>query len=482
MRILNTDELISHGNVRGREALVQILEAGMQAADPYTNTVSLVRMEGERLIVGNRHFEPAGDPRSGDEVIDLNGVGGIYVFGAGKGTQRMARALEDVLGDRLTGGHVIDKRGAVIECQRVGVTLGAHPVPDENCLRGCRRILTMIDDLRPNDLVFTVVANGVSSLLTLPVPGVSLEDVRRTTYLMQIERGAFTGHLNPVRNHLDQMKGGKFAAKLASVRSIHVFAYDPLPYERLMHSNVWLHNLPGSTTYATAVSMLKRYDAWDEAPESVREYLQRADPNEETIKADAYEKMGCRVFGIMPERRSVLPSATRAASKLGFAPYVLSRFLRSEASQAGRVLAQIAREVETHGEPFEPPCALVSGGELLVTVGDEKGIGGRNQEYALSAALEIAGSKHIVVGAVDTDGTDGPGTQFHPARDKMPCLAGAVVDGETIDAINALGVDVIEVLQKHNTSPVLWQTGDGVVATPNNSLNDLRVTLVLDRQ
>ena len=102
MRILNSDQLISHGNVRGREALVQILEAGMQAADPYMNMADLVRLEGKRLIVGNRDFEPAGDPRSGDEVIDLNGVGGIYVFGAGKGSQRMARALEDVLGDWLT--------------------------------------------------------------------------------------------------------------------------------------------------------------------------------------------------------------------------------------------------------------------------------------------------------------------------------------------------------------------------------------------
>ena len=111
MRILNQNALTAHGNVAGRTALVAILEAGLQAADPYHNTRRLIRRQGNRLLIGCRDFEPAGDPQSGDEVIDLDAVGRIYVFGAGKGVQRIARAIEDVLGDRLTGGHVIAKHG-----------------------------------------------------------------------------------------------------------------------------------------------------------------------------------------------------------------------------------------------------------------------------------------------------------------------------------------------------------------------------------
>jgi glycerate-2-kinase len=481
VRILNADTLVSHGNVRGRKALVQILEAGLQAADPYHNVAKLLRREGHKLIVGNRDFEPPGDPRSGDEVIDLSQVGNIYLFGAGKGIQRVAKGIEDLLGGRLSGGHVIDKKGAPISCQRIEVTLGAHPVPDEDCVRGCRRILAMIADLKPDDLVFTVVCNGVSSLLTLPVPGVSLEDVRRTTYLMQIERGAFTGHLNPVRNHLDRMKGGKIAARLGAVRAIHIFASPPLPYDQLMHHNVWLHTLPGSTTFETAIEMLKRYDAWDAAPRSVRETLLRAEPREETVKADEYGKLNFRIFGIMPDHLGMIPAAAKKAAELGFVPHTLVTFLRVEASQAGRVFAQMAQEIETSGEPFEPPCALISGGELLVTVGEERGVGGRNQEYALAAALDIAESGNVVVGSVDSDGTDGPGTQFVAGRDEIPCLAGGIVDGETVRRAEALDVDIVGALKRHDTTPALWQLGSGIAATPNISINDLRVTLVLGR-
>ncbi|MCU0500918.1 MAG: DUF4147 domain-containing protein, partial [Anaerolineae bacterium] len=128
MRILNQGALTSHGNIAGRRALVEIMEAGLQAADPYNNTHRLIRRAGNRLIVGCRDFEPAGDPHSGDEVIDLDQIGRILVFGAGKGIQRIARAIEDILGDRLTGGHVIAKHGDEVICERIGVTHGAHPV------------------------------------------------------------------------------------------------------------------------------------------------------------------------------------------------------------------------------------------------------------------------------------------------------------------------------------------------------------------
>lgn len=276
-RILNAATLTSHGNIAGREALLQILEAGLQAADPYNNTLKAIRVEGDRLIVGHRDFEPAGDPQAGDEVIDLAKVHRIYVFGAGKGIQRVAKAIEDALGNRLTGGHVIDKKGADLILERIEVTLGAHPVPDEDCVRGCQRILEMAKDLREDDLVFTVACNGVSALLTLPVPGVSLEGVRRTTCLMQIEQGAPTQDLNPVRNHLDVMKGGRISAHLQPARAIHLIAVAPSTYEQLMYHNLWLHNLPDCTTFADAVRMLKKWNVWEAVPASVHEHLSRAD-------------------------------------------------------------------------------------------------------------------------------------------------------------------------------------------------------------
>ena len=198
MRILNPDALMSHGNQRGRAAMVQILEAGLQAADPYTNTSKLLRVENGKLIVGYPHFEPSGSPRTGEQVFDLAQVGRIFVFGAGKGVQRVAKAIEEALGDRLTGGHVVGKHGDPIILDKIGVTLGGHPVPDEGCVQGCQKISDMCRGLHEKDLVFTIAANGVSALLTLPAPGISLQDVRQVTAMMQIERGVPTQELNPI--------------------------------------------------------------------------------------------------------------------------------------------------------------------------------------------------------------------------------------------------------------------------------------------
>jgi glycerate-2-kinase len=493
MRIQNADTLVSHGNVDGRRKMVEILEAGLEAADPYNNTQRLIRLEGGRLIVGNRDFEPRGTPKTGDEIYDLSKLGNIYVFGAGKGCQRVAKAIEDILGDRLTGGHVIDKKGHGVTLERIGVTLGGHPVPDNDNPRGCQKILEMTKELREEDLVFTIAANGVSSLLTMPVPGVSIEDLRETVYLMQIERGAPTRDLNPIRNHLDMMKSGRISRYIHPAKMIHIIAIDPSPeydYNRLMNQNLWLHNLPDFTTFADAARMLKKWRAWDQIPNSVRKHIETADPRHETVKAEEFEKMTFRIFGVMPYKMGLVASAMKKAEELGFKPISLvgrvpskSRMtgLQAEASQAGLVVAAIAITSEITGKPFEPPCALFTTGELLVTVGEEKGIGGRNQEFTLSAARRIWGSKNIVVGAVDSDATDGPGTQFFKAKEDIPCLTGGIVDGETVDEAEQVGINIMEELRRHNATPALWKLRSGIVATPNISVGDLGVTLITDR-
>lgn len=484
-RIENAESLVSHGNVRGRKAVLEILEAGLQAADPYDNTRQLIRLEGDRLSVGGRDFEPEGAPHRGDAVYDLSQIERIYVFGAGKGTQRVAKAIEDTLGERITGGHVIDKKGHPVILERIGVSLGGHPVPDEDCVSGCERIIEMTEGLTKNDLVFTCVGNGVSSMLTMPVPGISLDDVKKTTYILQIEHGAPTRDLNAVRNHLDMLKGGRISRYIQPARAIHIIAREPGTYDELMYRNFWLHTLPDYTTFELAVENLKKWDAWEEVPSSVREFLTAADPRFETVKAKEFEETPSRIFGVMPghEQTAKLPAAMKRAEELGFKPVILTDSLwGAEAHQAGTFLAAICRTIERSGQPVEPPCALFTSGEVVVTVGNEEGIGGRNQEYALSAALGISGSKNTVIASVDTDGTDGPGTQFFTGPDGMPhCLAGGIVDGETVAEAREAGISLDEEMKRHNTSPVLWKLENGVMATPSISLVDLTVALVMGR-
>ena len=482
-RIQNIDTLSVHGNIQGRKAMLEILETGLQAVDPYDNTRKLIRISGDRLVVGGKKFEPRGSPGTGDEVIDLSRTGNIYVIGAGKGIQRVAKAIEDSLGDRLSGGHVIDKKGHPVILKKIGVTLGGHPIPDDDCILGCQKILEVIRSLSPDDIVFTCVSNGVSSLLTMPVPGVTLDNIKKMTYIMQVKLGAPTQDLNPIRNHLDVMKGGRISRYIRPAKAIHIIALEPGNYDQLIYRNQWLQTLPDRTTFSDAIANLKKWDAWESIPASIREFLEFADPKYETVKAEEFVSVPFRIFGVMPGFRQTakLFPAMKKAEELGFKPVILTDVLfQIDAAQAGRFLAAICKTIEHGGYPFKPPCALFISGEMTVAVGDNTGIGGRNQEFALSAAQLIAGCENTIIASVDTDGTGGPGNQFTRGFEDMPsCLAGGIVDGQTAEEAKRLGINIDDELKKHNSSPPLWKLDCGIVATPNISLVDLSVALVL---
>lgn len=486
-RILNKETLTDHGHVVGRRAILEILEAGLAAADPYQATLNALHLEGETLAVGHPLYEPQGTPLPGLEVIDLRTIKRIFVVGAGKGINRAAQAFEEVLGERLTGGHVIDKHGTPHHLQRIGLTYGAHPVPDEGCAEGCRRILEIAADLREDDLVFTVIGNGIGSLLTLPAPGLTIDDVRRTVYAFQIEKGGPTIDLIPIRNHLDRIKGGKFTRALQRARVVHLVAfYRPTSYDEMVRHPFfrWLHTLPDETSYADAVASLKKYDLWDEVPASVRDHLLRADPAQETLTVAEFEALRHRVYFIFPPELGMVPNAKRKAEELGFATHVLfnNYDLKPEANQLGRIVAHLALHSESDGDPFRPPCALISTGEMVVTVGKETGMGGRNQEYVLGAALEIGATNHVVMASVDSDGTDGPGHQFAPGEEyaRIPVLTGGIVDSSTRARAAEQGIDLEAALRRHDTSPALYALGDGVVATAGMSMFDLSVSLILE--
>lgn len=487
-RILNSKELSSHGNVEGRRDALEILEAGLEAADPYNNIRRLIRIEGSTLTIGCREFEPAGDPRSGDLKIDLNSIGSIYVVGAAKGVQLAAKAIEDILGDRLTDGHVIAKKGDEKILNKIKVTFGAHPLPDEDCVKGSQAIYEIAKKVRKGDLVFTIFGNGNSALLTLPPPGMTVEDVRELTYRMQVERGVPTGDLNVVRNHIDILKVGRISLLMKDALQIHILLWDagdPFPqeagissYEKLLTQNRWLHGLPDCTTFRDAISVLKKWDMLDKMPPSIRKHIEEAKPEYETPKKEDFKDINFRVFGVLPRRGPII-EASRKAELLGYSPIILTEWLQAEAAEAGKVIASIAKNVEFSGKPFKPPCVLLTTGELIVTVGENRGIGGRNQEFALSAALQIKGSKKIVIGAVDTDGTDGPGTQFVKEYGEIPCLAGGLVDGYTAEEAERQGIDIFKEIKNHNSTIPLIKLGDGIVTTQGISLGDLGVTLII---
>ncbi len=333
MRILNKKQITSHGNIDGRNDLYEILEAGLIEADPYNKIKKLIKIKNNFLIIGNKESIPKGDPNTEPESINLTKINRIFVVGAGKGIQKIAKAIEDVLGDYLTGGHVIDKKGNKIELEKIGVTLGGHPVPDNDCIKGCQKILKILDSCQEDDLVFTMAGNGVSSLLSLPVEGVTLEDVRDTIYKLQIERGVPTFDLCHVRNHLDLMKGGKVTKHIWPAKAIHLIAYD-YDYEHLIYNNPWLHFLPDNmTTFEGAVHILKKWNAWDNIPSSVRNFLIKADLNQEVLKPDEFLKHHFRIFRLAGNNE-MMKAAKIKSEELGYKTYMLTKWPMKSMLQA----------------------------------------------------------------------------------------------------------------------------------------------------
>lgn len=490
MRILNYDDLISHGNIELRKIAVEILKAVIDASDPYYNTKRLIKLENDVLYIGNKDFEANGDIRTGIDVYRRGDIDRIFVFGAGKGSNRVAKAIEDVLGDWLTGGVLIAKYGDENNLDKIELIHAGHPVPDENCVKGCKRIMEYVQEIKltERDLVFTIVGNGVSSLLTLPAPGIKLSDVTEMTRMMQIECGAPTHDLAFVRNQVDSMKGGRITRILAPAKMVHILAVDinkpnvagVAGYRDLMYKNVWLHTMPDATNAERAIEVLKKWDCWDRVAQSIRDILQNPNAIPPALSCEEYERMDCRVFGIMPSESGFMPTAMRMAAERGFTPHLLCRRTNIEASALGAFLGRMSQLIEAEDIPFKAPCALFMMGEMLVTVADSKGIGGRNQEFCLALANVIAGSKRTVAVSVDTDGTDGPGGNFDDEAFAKGCnnLSGGVVDGYTAQEAKALGLDLFKAVKTHATSAPLWKMKSGIWATRNISLNDFTMVLI----
>lgn len=496
MRIKNRAELSSHGNIRGRKIALDILEAGMEAADPYHNTRVLVRIGADhRLYVGEPAFVPVGSPKTEDEVYELGSeIERIFVVGAGKGIHRIAEALEDALGEFLTDGLIILKNGDEHSLRRVRYVYGSHPVPDESCVRASRDMVEVIRSwhLTKKDLVFAVFGNGASSLMTLPCEGLTVDEVGEVTRLLQIEKGAATPQVNMVRNQLDQLKGGRITRLLSPASLIHLIPIDldepnalgGVGHEGLMEKNFWLHTLPDCSSPEKALKILEMYDAVERIPKKIVDYLKSQCGRNSVLTREEFAAGRNRIFGLMPEKRSFLPAAMERARELGYQPHLLTKRTFVDAASTGQFVARIAANIDMEGEPFQKPCVVLVTGEMTVAVEAGRGIGGRNQEFALSAARVIGNNERIVIAAVDTDGTDGPGGRFHEDAWQKGCrnLAGGIVDGYTVREITAAGADMEQVLREHNTSPVLWETGNGIWATQSISIQDLIVVLVMGEE
>lgn len=437
---------------RLREDARRILEAGIAAAEPRAAVLRALSREGELLRV------------SGGETVDLGAVGRVWIVGAGKAAAGMARGALHVLGDRVAGGTItVPAGGPPRRLPGIDVWEASHPVPDTHGLAGATAALEVARGAGEDDLVLCLLSGGASALWPAPPAGVSLSDLRATTELL-LRAGGAIGETNAVRRHLSRIAGGWLARAAAPARLVTLAVSDVVgSAPDAIGSGP---TVPDPTTYADALEVLRRREV--DVPPAVRAHLQRGDLGEapETPKPGdpAFARASYRVVA---GNRDALAAAAEEAERLGYRTTVVGDDMEGEAREVAAEVAALAWGAHAEGESARAPAAFLLGGETTVTVRGP-GRGGRSQELALAAALEIDGEPGVVVAALGTDGRDGPTD-----------AAGGMVDGETVARGRAAGVEASDALERNDAHTYLRASGDLVVTGPTGTnVNDLVLVLV----
>ncbi|WP_276257125.1 glycerate kinase type-2 family protein [Halomontanus rarus] len=445
------------------ELALACLTAGLEAAHPE-------RVVAERLAVADGVLSVR-DVRGGTTRYDLASYDDVVVVGGGNAAGHLASALENCLGDRLTGGAVVTDDPAPTDL--LEVLPGDHPVPSERGRESTRRVLELADDADANDLVLACIAGGGSALMVAPAGSLSVDDLRAVTDAL-LRSGASIGEINAVRKHCSAIKGGGLAEAAGPATVVGFVLSDVVGDDLGVVSSGPIS--PDPTTYGDALAVLERYGI--DGPEAVLEHLRRGDRGEfaETRVEGESEGEGERAETFDDVTPHLLASATTAidaaaevATDRGYDPLVLSSGIRGESSEVATVHVAIAEECLATGNPVAPPAVLLSGGETTVTVTGDGGTGGPNQEFALSAALELA-DEEVVVASVDSDGIDGPTD-----------AAGAIVDASSLEAGDVAFDEARTALAENDAQPPLEAMGALVRTGPTGTnVNDLRVVVVAD--
>lgn len=451
-KIKNRSRLLDHGDADSRRIVLDLTEAVLRRLDAGTRIRSIMRMEGDILHVGTRQW-------------DLSARRNVYLLGAGKACNAMAMAVDEILGDHLTRGIAIVKIPE--ESDRFAHTevyVGGHPLPNEEGLRACREVLRLVDQAGPDDLFLVVISGGSSSLMSCPIEGLSLQDEIDTTDVL-LKAGTGILELNAVRRHISQMNGGMLAKRIAAsgAELIGIGISDAvglpptgdigIPYANYQGTPMG----PDQTTFDDARRVLRDYDVTGRLPRRVVDYINHGSPEQETPKA--FPQNTYFLLNTLPDS---CVYAKEIAREMGLNAVVLTSFLEGESRDAGTVFASIAREVQQYGQPFAPPCVILSSGETTTKILDNRqirGHGGPSHELTAAFALAAAKAPGACMLSIDSEGTDG-----------TTLAAGGITDSCTMSAALERGISLHDALRWHAAGEALEALGDAVF-TGNTGTN-----------
>ena len=384
--------------------------------------------------------------------------GRMVVIGAGKASAAMARAVEQHVDGPLEG-LVVTRYGHAVPCERIEIVEAAHPVPDAASVEAARRIREKVSGLAADDLVLCLVSGGGSSLLVEPAPGLTLDDKRKISEAL-LRSGANISEMNCVRRHLSAVKGGRLAAACHPAKVVTLLISD-VPGDNPIDIASG-PTVADPTTCDDAAAILRRYRI--DMPANVRSLLESGAG--ETVKPGDPRLANCETRMIATPQMA-LEAAAQIARAAGLTTHILSDRIQGEARDVGMVLGAIALQAADRGQPFSPPCVLLSGGETSVTVRGS-GRGGRNVEFLLSLALTLDGHPRIHAIAADTDGVDG-----------QEETAGGLLTPYSIARAWAAGINPRESLDNNDAHALFEALDDRVITGPTlTNVNDFRAILI----
>ena len=434
-----------------RKDALDIFKASIAAVNPQAAVRNALKREGDVLTVGDRS-------------LNLADIERVFVVGGGKASAAMAQAVEEIVGDRVAGGMVVVKYGHTAPLKRIEVVEAAHPVPDQSGIDGAGRIIAMLEDLGEKDMVISLISGGGSALLPQPAEGMTLADKKQVTQAL-LDCGATIHEINCIRKHLSRTKGGGMAQA----------AY-PAMVVNLMLSDVVGDNMdviasgpfvPDKTSYADALGIIRRYGIEGGIPGHVLSYLkEKAESGKDSQdQSQFFAKVINKVVG---SNIIACRAAESRAAELGYSTLILSSMIEGNTTDVANLHAAIASEIARTGHPLVKPACVISGGETTVII-KGKGLGGRNQEYALVCADYLAGvSDNIVMLSGGTDGTDGPTD-----------AAGGLADPATVARGKQAGMEIDNYLENNDAYHYLEKTGDLIKTGPTlTNVMDIRILLV----
>ncbi len=429
-----------------------IFQSGLKAVEPGAAVKKYCHIKGENLIVGKM-------------IYDLSGFKNLFVIGFGKAAAPMAKAFEDLLGERITGGIINVKYGHLARLERIATIEAGHPVPDSNGEKGAGAIVKIAQDAGKDDMVICLISGGGSALLPLPAEGLTLEDKQNTINVL-LACGATIYEINTIRKHMSFVKGGRLAQLSWPATFVSVILSDVVGDDTDVIASGCC--VPDPSTFSDCMVILNKYGILRRIPQAVVSHIKAgiSDPAMETPKPGSpYFKHTHNL--IVGNNIKAILAARNKAEDLQYNTIVLSSMIEGETKDVAKVHTAIAKEVLKTGLPVTTPACIISGGETTVTI-KGKGKGGRNQEFVLSAAIDIAGKENIVVLSGGTDGNDGPTD-----------AAGAVADCDTLKRAEVLGMNPGNFLKNNDSYNFFQKLDDLLVTGPTNTnVMDLRIMLI----